>query len=194
MAENRKFAWKKAVDVVIIGVLLLFVFNADAKAWVLQQLMHIGLFGAEIEKDNAANTEKYSSPAFSYTTASGEKVSTADLRGKVVFINFWATWCPPCIAEMPSLEALYKKLKDDGRFVFLFVSEDEDLHTARTYLAKKGYTFPLVSRAGNVPGELYSGTLPTTIVLDKKGNVVMKKEGVANYNTEAFLTQLKRLR
>ena len=94
---------------------------------------------------------------------------------------------------MPSLEALYKKFKDDDRFVFLFMNEDEDKTKAIKYLEKNNYTMPMYSSTGNVPGEIYSGSLPTTIVLNKEGKVVLKKDGMAGYNTDAFIQQLKDL-
>jgi thiol-disulfide isomerase/thioredoxin len=88
---------------------------------------------------------------------------------------------------MPSLNALYNKLKDDDRFVFLFINEDENASKAKAYLQNNRYAFPFVTRAGNIPTEIFSGTLPTTVILNKEGNVVMKHEGLANYNADKFL-------
>lgn len=188
-----KRIWKKAVNYLFIGGMLFVVLNTNAKSWVLKQLVSVGLFQAEIKKESTADKRPSQSPSFSYAGADGKTVSTADLKGKVVFINFWATWCPPCRAEMPTLDALYRKLKDDTRFVFLFMNEDDNQPKANDYLKSNGYAFPLVVPAGTIPGELYSGTLPTTLVLDKEGKVVMKHEGLANYNTDKFLEQLKGL-
>lgn len=185
--------WKKAGNYLFIGLLLFVVLNTDAKSWVLKQLVSVGLFQAEIKKESTADKRPSQTPSFSYIGADGKTMSTVDLKGKVVFINFWATWCPPCRAEMPTLDALYRKLKDDNRFVFLFMNEDDNQQKANDYLQSNGYIFPLVVPAGPIPGELYSGTLPTTLVLDKEGKVVMKHEGLANYNTDKFLEQLKGL-
>ena len=183
---------KNAINILFAGFILLLVFNPRTKSWLLQQLVSVGLFKPEIKKEgvkeiSAADTN------FSFTDAAGKTTSTAELKGKVVFINFWASWCPPCQAEMPSLEALYKKLKEDDRFVFLFINEDEDKTKAIKYLEKNNYTMPLYSSTGNVPAEIYSGSLPTTIVLNKEGKVVLKKDGMAGYNTDAFIQQLKEL-
>jgi thiol-disulfide isomerase/thioredoxin len=94
---------------------------------------------------------------------------------------------------MPSLENLYQKFKDDDRIVFLFMNEDEDKNKAIEYLEKNSFTIPLFYSSGNVPREIFSGSLPTTIVLDKEGKIVLKHQGMAGYDTEGFIRQLKEL-
>jgi len=173
------------------ALLALVIFSPSAKSWLLQQAVSTGLFKAEIKKDH---TDKNTAPiSFSFNDASGRTVDIAELKGKVVFINFWASWCPPCRAEMPSLENLYQKLKDDNRFVFLFMNEDEDKNKAAQYLQKNQFTIPLHSISGNVPAEIFSGTLPTTVVLNKEGKVVLKHQGMAEYDSEDFIAQLKEM-
>jgi thiol-disulfide isomerase/thioredoxin len=188
-----KMMLKKAGNVLFIVLLLFFVFNTDAKSWVLRQLVSIGLFNAEIKKDAHSKDPPQNDLSFSFSDTNGKQISTADLKDKVVFINFWASWCPPCRAEMPSLHALYNKFKDDKRFVFLFISEDDDLSKARSYLQKKEFDIPLTVSTGIVPSQIFSGTLPTTVVLDKEGKLVLKQEGIAGYNTPGFIQQLKDL-
>lgn len=187
---SRKSIFNKVGNWVFIALMLLLIFSTDAKSWLLRQLVTTGLFNAEIKKDPVVNNNGLS---FLFTGEDGQTSSTADLKGKVVFVNFWATWCPPCRAEMPSLNVLYNQLKDDDRFIFLFINEDDDVNKAKVYLERSGYSLPLMKRIGQVPDEIYSGTLPTTIVLDKKGQIVLKEEGLANYNTKAFVDQLKSL-
>ena len=192
-SRRKKNYFSNAINVVWVAVLLLFLFSSDAKSWLLQQLVTMGLFKAEIKQENANSNVVPAITAFSVQDSAGQIFSTNDLKGKVVFINFWATWCPPCRAEMPSLNQLYTRLKDDQRFVFLFVSEDDNLAKAKEYLTQKSFSIPLYSRSSNLPNEVFDGTLPTTIVLNKEGQLVMKHEGLAGYNTEAFIEQLKAL-
>ena len=155
--------------------------------------MAVGLFKAEIKKDDSASNPSAKPVSFSFIDEKGNTVSTAELEGKVVFINFWATWCPPCRAEMPALNDLYHQFQNDDRFVFLFINEDEDPAKAATYLQSNSFTMPLVTSAGAVPREIFSGTLPTTVVLNKEGKIVYKHEGLAKYNSEKFINQLKAL-
>jgi len=182
---------KRGLSVLLIGFLVIIVFVPDAKSFLLQQLVSVGLFKAEIKKNEANNLPETAS--FSFTNSAGITTATAGLKGKVVFINFWASWCPPCRAEMPSLNELYKKLQNDDRFVFLFISEDEDKSNAIKYLEKNHFAIPLYTRSGAIPNEIFSGTLPTTVIINKDGKVVLKHEGLAGYNTESFIRQLKDL-
>ena len=183
---------KRWLSISLYGLLILFIFNSDAKSWVLQQLVSTGLFKAEIKKDDI-NKRLQEAPTFSFKDSLGNTLAISDLKGKVVFINFWASWCPPCRAEMPSLEELYKKLKDDNRFVFLFINEDEDGNKAIQYFEKNNFTMPLYYQVGQVSDEIFSGTLPTTVVINKEGKVVLKHEGMAEYNTGKFIRELKEL-
>lgn len=183
---------KRWLSTLLCGLLIIFIFNPDAKSWVLQQLVSTGLFKAEIKKGDM-NKSLQEAATFSFTDSLGNTVAISELKGKVLFINFWASWCPPCRAEMPSLEELYKKLKDDNRFVFLFINEDEDRNKAIRYFEKNNFTMPLYYRVGQVSDEIFSGTLPTTVVINKEGKVVLKHEGMAKYNTETFIRELKEL-
>lgn len=155
-------------------LLLFFVFNTNAKSWLLQQLVSVGFFNAEIKEEKGVKNSASQNVPFLFTDVNGKTLSTSDLKGKVVFVNFWATWCPPCLAEMPSLNALYNKLKEEKRFIFLFINEDEDQTKGEKYLQRNKFTIPLYIRSGSVPTDIFNGTLPTTIVLDKAGTVVFK--------------------
>ncbi|MGN6264608.1 MAG: TlpA family protein disulfide reductase [Ginsengibacter sp.] len=177
-------------SIIFYAVILFFVLNTDAKSWVLRQVIATGVLNTGIKKD--APDKQPVTTSFSFSSPEGNTLTSSTLQGKVVFINFWASWCPPCRAEMPSLNSLYLTLKNDSRFVFLFVSEDDDRTKASEYLKKNNFSIPMYYR-NQVSPEMFSGTLPTTIVLDKKGNIVMKHTGLAGYDNEKFITQLKSL-
>jgi thiol-disulfide isomerase/thioredoxin len=188
---SRKRIIRITWNVVFVGALLLLLFSPGVKVWMLKQLLSVGLFKPDIKAGNTSS--KAPATAFAYQDQKGNVVSSTELRGKVVFINFWATWCPPCRAEMPALNELYEQFKGDNRIVFMFMNEDENVDKANTFLSSNHYSFPVVTRAGNVSEEMFAGTLPTTIVLDKQGRIVMKHEGVASYNNSTFKEQLKSL-
>jgi thiol-disulfide isomerase/thioredoxin len=184
------FFRKHWFSIIFYGIIALVIFHPGAKSWLLKQVVSTGLLMANInkEKDNLQIAGN-----FSFTDNSGHNTSISDLRGKVVFINFWASWCPPCRAEMPDLNNLYQKLKSDNRFVFLFMNEDEDKNKAVEYLRKNNFTLPLHFSLGNVPAEIYNGSLPTTVVLNKNGEIVLKHSGMAAYDSPGFIKQLNDL-
>jgi len=182
---------KRVLNYLLIAFLVFIIVSPGGKAWVLRQFISVGLFKAEIKKDTLKDLPvNYS---FSFTDSKGNINNTSMLEGKVVFINFWASWCPPCRAEMPSINELYKKLQGDTNFVFLFINEDDDKSKAGAYLENNHFTFPVFYTSGNVPADIFKGVLPTTIVINKKGKIVLKHEGLAGYNTDSFIAQLKEL-
>ena len=94
---------------------------------------------------------------------------------------------------MGSINALYSKLKNDSRFVFILVDADGHLPAAAAFMAKHGYDLRVYRSAGPVSADLYSGSLPTTLIIDTNGNQVQKHEGIANYDTrnmEQFMRSL----
>lgn len=102
-------------------------------------------------------------------------------KGKVIVVNYWATWCPPCIAEMPSLQALYNDYKSD--VVFLFIAND-DKEKVKLFMEKNKYTFPVYFMTSENPPELDSNSLPTTYIIGKNGKIVVEKIGAADWNSK----------
>jgi thiol-disulfide isomerase/thioredoxin len=113
------------------------------------------------------------------------------LKGKVVFLNFWATWCGPCRAEMPSIQTLYDKAKGQG-VVFLAVS-DEKREAIAEFVKKNPYTFPVYRIVGATPEVFRSAAIPTTFILAPDGRVAFKHVGSAQWDTDSTLAFLKTL-
>ena len=100
-------------------------------------------------------------------------------RGKVICINFWATWCAPFVAEMPSLQSLYDSYGD--KVTFLFIANDE-VETVDTFMQKRGYTLPIYYVDNEVPTALEHSSIPTTYWIDKSGRIVIKKGYILKYD------------
>lgn len=115
------------------------------------------------------------------------KLNFKDTKGKVVFVNFWATWCPPCIAEMPSIQALYKDYKND--VVFLFVTNDA-FKTVEKFKTKNNFTFEVFNPISSVPNKLETQSIPRTFIINKKGEIVIDKSGALNWNSIKVRNQL----
>ncbi|RYG05304.1 MAG: TlpA family protein disulfide reductase [Chitinophagaceae bacterium] len=173
----------RGFNIIFFGVLLLLVFSPSAKGWLLRQFVNIGLFNADADKkDVILNTVV----DLGISDASGNLFRTSSLKGKTIFINIWASWCPPCRAEMKSLDELSRSFKDNKDVVFIFLNEDDDKQKASGYLKDSDLDIALHSFSESAPSNIYSGTLPTTIVIDKKGELAYRHDGLANYNTESF--------
>ena len=105
---------------------------------------------------------------------SGEQIKISDLKGKVILLNFWASWCPPCRWEMPYFEKAWKEYKDQD-VVFIGISQDLDVNDAKDFADSTGVTYYLGLDPGNkLSIDLDIIELPTTIILDKNGNVTRR--------------------
>ena len=111
-------------------------------------------------------------------TMEGAEKNLSSSNNKVILINFWATWCPPCIAEMPSLQELFEDYR--GKVDFYFVTQ-EDPSVIQKFMNEKNYNFPVYIERFAPPHELTSKSLPTTFIISKSGEIVVRKTGVANW-------------
>ena len=127
---------------------------------------------------------------FKLVDAKGNRVNLLDYKGEVVFINFWATWCPPCVAEMPDLQLLYDAYGE--KVTFLFIARDKEERVSN-FIMKKNYNMPVYFESGFTPKSLYSGALPTTFIIDKEGNIVVAETGSADWNSESIKNLLDNL-
>lgn len=111
-------------------------------------------------------------------------LNPSDVSGKVVFINFWASWCKPCREEMPSIEALYQELKDNDRFIMLTVLYNDTPEQALEFVKSYQYTVPVFSDASAGTAKLYGVTgVPETYLVDKKG--VLRKRVIGPYHWDS---------
>src|SRR5947208_115536 len=100
-------------------------------------------------------------PSFIVQDVAGNKVDLQQFKGKKIFVNLWATWCPPCRAELPSIEKLYQSA-DTAKVQFVLLSLDNDFETAKQFMQKKGFKLPIFFPAGDVPDLFAVNGIPTT--------------------------------
>lgn len=119
---------------------------------------------------------------FSLSDLGGRKVSLSDYRGKVVLLNFWATWCPPCKAEMPGMEKLYQTFKDNPDFVMLAVDSQEQASVVQKFITDNQYHFKvLLDTDGQVNAKYSVQAIPTTYLIDRQGRVIAGKAGAHDW-------------
>lgn len=164
------------------GLLATGLMNPDVKELVM----------AEGSTNTAAANLTKADMNFNLRDSDGNITSLKALEGKVIFINLWATWCPPCIAEMPSINTLYETVGDDVAFVML--SLDRKFETAIAFNERKGYGFPIYAPADNIPAMYNTNSIPSTYVIDAKGNLALTHRGMADYSNPEFIAFLNSLK
>lgn len=118
---------------------------------------------------------------YQLTTIDGIQTTAEIGQGSVTFLSYWATWCPPCIAELPSIQKLYA---DYGKEIDFVLLTDEDSEVVREFLEKKQYDLPVFISRMQAPEKLYERSIPTNYVIDKAGKIIIKETGATDWNSE----------
>ncbi|MFA5620665.1 MAG: TlpA disulfide reductase family protein [Weeksellaceae bacterium] len=114
-----------------------------------------------------------------------------DFRGKVVFLNFWGSWCPPCVEEMPSIQQLYEEKGDEVAIVLVTMNDKPEKFVP--FLQKNNYTMPVYEAKSLLPKALMPGSFPTTFIVNKKGEVVKKEVSSKDWNSPETHQMLNKL-
>jgi peroxiredoxin len=145
-------------------------------------------FPAEIKKADVENAE-YN---LSMTTLDNKPYPLELAKGKVVFLNFWATWCPPCKAEMPGMQRMYDQLSKEG-LVMVCVS-NENSKTVQKFIKEYKYQFPVYTiQDSAIPGAYVSNAIPITYIISKDGKIVFKHSGSAKWDDPKSIEFLRKL-
>ncbi len=147
---------------------------SPSREWFMRQIA----FSPSVNSDTAEKIDSYNWHLEGLNTSDFD---FSNAQNKVVFVNFWATWCPPCRAEMPLIQQLYNDYKD--KIVFIFVTT-ENWPTVDNYFKKNNYDLPVYNSMSNPP-EYFTKTnsIPATYILDKKGAIIVDKVGSADWNS-----------
>lgn len=170
---------------IIIGVfslLYLTGLHTEVAGFLQRVILSTGLIEA---KEFPPSKQQIASYDFYLKDEKDQLISFEKFRGKMVFLNFWATWCPPCIAEMPDIHDLYLKVGTED-IVFVMISQDENFEKAKNFIERKEYTFPIYQLASALPDVYRSQSIPTTFVISPTGKILTKRVGMAKYDTETF--------
>jgi len=182
----KKITLSDVATIVLTLITAALIFSVRTRAWAMMGLMSLGFYNPKIPVIKPGE-KLMPAPAMVVQNADGKTINLQQQKGKVVFINFWATWCPPCLAEMPSVNDFYKKVKNDPNIVFLSVDVDNRLNNSSAFMKNNGYQLPVYGgNLDGLPTAFYSGTIPTTLVIDKRGLVVFNHAGKASYDGDEF--------
>lgn len=172
-----QFQRKHLVNAVLFLGIVLFVFTPfgfHVKVWVTKLLAGNPSVVTRDEQVSLTNFH------WSLVDTNGSAFDLESKKGEVILINFWATWCPPCVAELP----MFQQLVDDygAEMSFFFVAEDTP-DKVQAFMQKKEYRFPVFYANGKTPTELYSSSIPLTYIIDRQGKIVVKTTGAADWNS-----------
>jgi thiol-disulfide isomerase/thioredoxin len=188
MAQPKRFKTSRIIFVVVIALMII-----PQTRQPIQILLQKGI--AMIVKPsvvNASERVKLSGYDWKLKDIEGNNFDFSSAEGKVIVINFWATWCPPCIAEMPSLNQLYQHYEANDDVVFLFVS-NEEVAVIRDFINKKGYGFNVYQSATQYLQEFDVSSIPRTFIISKQGEIVIDKSGVADWSSERVTNTIDEL-
>lgn len=174
--------------VVVLQATGLMTAVTHAAQWTLLQT---GLADADGNTNEEASSFSYE---FTIKDLDGNRIPFEAFRGKVVFLNLWATWCGPCRAEMPGIQRLFEKVdREKVVFVMLSLDKDADQPKINAYLKDKSFTFNAYQPSGYLPEHLQVPSIPTTFIISPEGKVVKKEVGAVQYDTPEFLRLLEKL-
>ncbi len=183
----------KPVVVSVAMVALLQATGLMSHASYLSQraLLATGLRDASAEKTKINEDFDFQ---FTIKDIEGNKIPFDQFKGKVIFLNLWATWCGPCRAEMPGIQNLYTKM-DHEKVVFIMLSIDKDSDKGKIidYLKKRDFTFKAYQPSGYLTEQLNIPSIPTTFIISKEGKIVRKEVGSMSYDTSKFKKFLEQL-
>lgn len=124
-------------------------------------------------------------PSFNLQDASGNTVNLQNFAGKKLLVNLWASWCPPCRAEMPSIEKLAQSVNKEN-VAFVLLSLDDNFDAAKTFAREQNLQLPVYYPADRLPVLFDVQSIPTTFIFDENGQILRRIEGATHFDSDAF--------
>jgi len=171
---NKLFS-KKVLSNVLFVIAIGFLLYPPTREWGMRQIA----FAPSV--NNVEETEIINSYNWELNGVNTQSVNFNKFEDKIVFVNFWATWCPPCRAELPMIQKLYNDYKD--KVVFVFVT-NENWNTVKPFFDKNEYDLPVYNSSTRPPQKFTEvNSIPASYLIDKKGNILISKVGAADWNS-----------
>ncbi|MDX1828027.1 MAG: redoxin family protein [Lutibacter sp.] len=168
---NKKF-FSNVVFVLAMGLLI----YSPTRIWLLRQVA----FSPSVE--NVKDRVSIKNYDWQLQGLNTENINFSEVKGKVVFVNFWATWCPPCKAELPMIQKLYNDYKD--KVIFIFVT-NENWGKVSDFFNKNNYNLPVYNSISTPPNQfLKTNSIPSSFLVDKNGSILIEKVGAADWNSD----------
>ena len=167
--------WKNVLFIVVIALYFIPQTGMPIKVFINRMM---AFSPSEVSEKERVVLKDYQ---WNLTTLKSEPLNFSQSEGNVILVNLWATWCPPCVAEMPSMQKLYDAYGDKVDFYFV-TSEVND--KPQKFIEKHGYSFPVYRESQSTPEVLRSRSIPATYVISKDGTIVIDEKGAADWDSE----------
>lgn len=195
---NLKFMNKKlkkeiiewSVILTVLALLITTGLGAKVASFLQRGIIQTGLMTPDLLTEEEYLEADYD---FKLSDENANLINFKSYKGKTIFINFWATWCPPCVAEMPDINELHAELTGNENIVFIMISMDKERQTALQFKENYDLDLPIYFLESRIPDIYDTHSIPTTYVISPEGKIVSQKHGMAKYNSEKFKKFLKGL-
>lgn len=190
---TRKSKLGLASDIIfVLLVIMLIIPQTRVEVMGFVQKIRVAIWNPSINEKGSAVKLGTADYNLEFEKPDGTKYSFESARGKVIFLNLWATWCPPCVAEMPAIQELFDKYKENDQVEFLMVSNEEPSKVSE-FMNRKGYTFPVYINQYQLPEAFQTNSIPTTFVVSKSGDIIINQVGAANWSGSKMIETMDRL-
>ena len=180
----KAFFTKSKISNVLFILALIVLLYPPSREWFMRQIA----FAPSINSEKSKTIDTYEWKLKGLNTSN---FNLQEIKGEIIFVNFWATWCPPCRAEMPMIQNLYDDYKDKVNFIFVTT---ENWNTVETFFEKNNYNLPVYNSMSLAPQLfLETNSIPATYLIDSNGNVVIDKVGAADWSSDKVRKLLDKL-
>lgn len=181
--KETRSVWQKSLDILFWALLVLLIIPGPRKVIATQvNRLVLNLKGPGVLNEDKQVELTDLDYQWVLGTADSEPVFLSDLKNQVIFLNFWATWCPPCVAELPEIEKAYQKHKN--QVAFLLVTNEKP-EIVEAFMEKHGYDLPVLYPGTAIPEVFQASSIPTTYIISGEGKIVARKSGAANWDSRA---------
>jgi len=189
--KQKKSLFSKLSDLLFVALVLALLFPSS-RMWVVSHFQRLTMWGpSELPKSEQVVLPE---TAFDWKLIdlNAKEFQLSDFKGKVLFVNFWATWCPPCVAEMPSIQKLYEQYKKNDSIVFILATSDP-INKVKKFLEDRDFDLPIYLMASNAPKEFFSKSIPATFLVDKRGKIVMIEKRAKKWHGQKAIDYIDEL-
>ena len=185
----KKNSRLKIAGDIIFYLLIILLIIPTTRREVISNIKRITLMKPSVKEAPVMSALSEDDYSFRFENTDGAILSLSDFRGEVLFVNFWATWCPPCRAEMPSIQKLYDEYRDKVKFLMITGEEKEPVHR---YIEKYNYNFPVLFQRTSLPPSFSVSAIPHTFIISRDGRILLSKTGAAKWDSKEFKDFLDR--